>query len=125
MYLPCIDNCDICENGNDCLKCTGNYSLFGSGKSCGSCLNFIFNINDELNQNTVDNLILQYINDYKDEYDITVLYVNPYMNYNILFYRTDICTEMLLRQRYFKINSKELNDILIKRFNKKGNAYKK
>ena len=123
MYLPCIDNCDICENGNECLKCTGNYSLFGSGKSCGSCLNFIFNINDELNQNTVDNLILQYINDYKDEYDITVLYVNPYMNYNILFYRTDICTEMLLRQKYFKINSKELNDILIKRFNKKGNEF--
>ena len=83
MLFPCIENCDFCENDLNCIKCTGNYSLFSSGAYCGSCFAFVVNINEELTEENIEKLILEYINDYKDEYDITVLYSNPSMDYNI------------------------------------------
>ena len=121
MLFPCIENCDVCENDFQCIKCTGNNSLLGSGVFCGSCLSFVININYDLNKENIEKLILEYINDYKEEYDIAVLYSN--VNYSALIYRTYQCTELLLNERYFQVNTKDLEEKINKRFNKPGNSF--
>ena len=121
MVFPCIDNCDVCENNFQCTKCTGNYSLLGDGVFCGSCISFVVNINYELNKENIEKLILEYINDYKEEYDIAVLYANN--NYSVLIYRTYQCTELLLKEHYFQVNTKDLEEKINKRFNKQGNSF--
>ena len=121
MVFPCIDNCDVCENNFQCTKCTGNYSLLGDGVFCGSCISFVVNINYELNKENIDKLILEYINDYNEEYDVAVLYSNN--NYSVLMYRTYQCTEKLLNERYFQVNTKDLEEKINKRFNKHGNSF--
>ena len=123
MLFPCLENCDFCENDFQCSKCTGNYTMFASGSYCGSCLAFMININEKLTEENIEKLILEYINDYKNEYDIVVLYSNPSMNYSILIYRTYQCTELLLNEGYFQVNTKDLEERLNKRFDNKGNSF--
>ena len=84
---------------------------------------FVENINDKLTEKNIERLILEFINNYKNEYDIVVFYSNPSMNYSILIYRTYQCTELLLNEHYFQINTKDLEERLNKRFENKGNSF--
>ena len=123
MYFPCIDNCDVCQNDFECVKCTGNFSLFAQSTFCGKCYSYIININEELSEENINNLIQEYLNDYNGDYDITVLYKNTEINYNVLIYRAYHCTELFLNEKYFQLNTKELEDILQKKFSGKINNF--
>ena len=47
MVFNCIENCEICENDIQCIKCSGNYTPFASGSFCDSCLSYVINIKDQ------------------------------------------------------------------------------
>ena len=124
MVFNCIENCEICENDIQCIKCSGNYTPFASGSFCDSCLSYVINIKDEkLSRETIKYLIQEYINDYKKNYATSVLYTNPNMNYSLLIYRAYQCTELFFKENYFQVNTKELEDTLKKRFNKNINYF--
>ena len=123
MYLPCIENCDVCNNDIECIKCKNNFTIFGQGTYCGKCYSFVININDELSEDTINNLILEYINDYNGEYDIAILYYNNYLNYQIVIYRAYHCTELFLKEKFFELNTKELEETLHKKYNDKINDF--
>ena len=123
MYLPCLANCDVCENDVECIKCKSNFSIFGQGTFCGKCYSYVININEQLSEDTVALLIQEYINDYEGEYDLAVLYSNNVMNYKILIFRSYHCTELFLKDKFFQLNTKDLEETLQKKFSDKINSF--
>ena len=123
MYYSCIDNCDICVNGIECIECASNYSLLGDRTSCGSCMILELIIKDELTRENIDLLVQSYINNYKDNYDVAAVYSNPTLNYTLTIYRTWQCTELLLKEQYYRINTGEFIEKLKKKLNKSGNSF--
>ena len=123
MYYSCIDNCDKCVNGKECIECALNYSLLADGTSCGNCIIAEVTVKDELTLENMDKLIQNYINNYKNNYDVAMVYSNPNLNYTLIVYRTWQCTELLFYDKYFRIDTYEFNEKLKKKLNKSGNSF--
>ena len=123
MYYPCIDNCDKCENSNECLECSINYSLLGDGTSCGACTIAVVNVDDELSMENIDKLVQSYINNYRKTYDVAMVYTNPSLNITLTVFRTWQCTDLLLTDKYYRISIAEFIDKLKKKMNKSGSSF--
>ena len=123
MYYPCIDNCDICTNGTKCINCSNNYELFADGTSCGLCMGQELIVNDELTIENIDNLINTYMNNYYHTYDTAVLYTNPKLNYTLAIYRTWYCTDLLLKDKFYRVNTEKLTKKLTKALNKSDKSF--
>ena len=123
MYYSCIDNCDKCVNGKECIECANNYTLLGDRTSCGSCMIAEEIINDELSIENMDKLIQIYISRYRDNYDVAMVYSNPDLNITLTIFRTWQCTELLLDDQYYRINVSELIEKLTKKTNKSGKSF--
>ena len=123
MYYQCLDNCDVCTNGTKCLKCRKNYELFADGTFCGSCMSQELLINDDLTLKNIDNLIQTYIKNYRNTYDTAVLYTNPKLNYTLTIYRTWHCTDLLLKDKFYRINTENFTKKLTKILNKSDKSF--
>ena len=123
MYYPCLDNCDICRERDTCIECKSGYSLYGEGTSCGSCTAQDLIVNDALTKENIDNLIKTYIRNYRQIYDMAVIYSNPNLNYTLLVYRTWQCTELLFADKYYQINTREFSEKLRNKFKNNGSPY--
>ena len=104
MYYPCINNCDKCVNGDECIECAPKFFLLGDGTSCGSCMYVEQTVKDELTMVNLDKLKESYINKYKNNFDVVAVYANPTLNYTYIVFRTWQCTEILIAEKYFKID---------------------
>ena len=123
MYYSCILNCDKCVNGVDCIECAPNYFLLGDSTSCGSCTIAEVFIKDEVTLENMDNYRQTYINNNKENFDVAAIYANPNLNYTLLIFRTWQCTEVLLAEKYYKIDITELLEALKRKFNKSGKSF--
>ena len=123
MFYPCIDNCDICTNGIVCIQCAINYSPLGDGTSCGACMIAEVIINDELSMENMDKLVQTYINNYKNNYDVAMVYSNPNINLTLTIFRTWQCTELLYNDKYYRININEFIQKLRKKMNKSERSF--
>ena len=123
MYYSCIDNCDKCVNGEECLECSINYSLLGDGTSCGSCMISELMIRDALTEENKNKLIQSYIDNYKNHYDVAMVYSNPNINYTLTIFRTWQCTEVLFHDKYFSLNISDFIERLKRKLNKSGNSF--
>ena len=123
MYYSCIDNCDKCVNGIECIECSLNYSLLGDGTSCGACMIAELIVKDELTLENMDRLKQSYINSYKNNYDVATVYSNPDLNYTLTIFRTWQCTSLLLVDKYFKIDISDFIEKLKKKLNKSGRTF--
>mgnify|MGYP002623949311 FL=1 len=120
MYYPCLFNCEICTERDRCIECKSGYSLYGDGSSCGSCTAQDLIVNDELTKENIENLIKTYIRNYKEIYDMAVIYSNPNLNYTLLVYRTWQCTELLFADKYYQINTRDFSEKLRNKFKNNG-----
>ena len=123
MYYSCIDNCDVCENGNECIECALNYSLLADGTSCGNCMIAEVKVDLKLTLENMDKLVQTYISNYKYNYDVAMVYTNPDLNYTLTIYRTWQCTELLFYDKYFRIDSHDFSEKLKRKLNKSGNSF--
>ena len=123
MYYPCLDNCEICRERDKCIECRSGYSLYGEGSSCGSCTAQDLIVNDELTKENIEKLIKTYIRNYKEIYDMAVIYSNPNLNYTLVVYRTWQCTELLFSEKYYQINTREFSEKLRNKFKNNGSPY--
>ena len=123
MYYSCIDNCDKCVNGNECIECANNYTLLGDRTSCGSCMIVEEIVDDELSLENMDKLVQTYISRYINNFDVAMVYSNPDLNITLTIFRTWQCTELLLDDQYYRINVSELIEKLRKKTNKSGKSF--
>ena len=123
MYYPCIDNCDKCENSIECIECSLNYSLLGDRTSCGACMIAEVIFDDELSMKNMDKLVQTYINNYRKSYDVAMVYSNPSLNITLTVFRTWQCTELLLSEKYYRMNIAEFVEKLKKKLNKSGSSF--
>ena len=123
MYYPCIDNCDICTNGIECIECASNYTLLGDGTSCGSCMIVEVITKDEMSMDNIDKMVQSYIKNYQNSFDVAMTYSNPNENYILTIFRTWQCTELLLNDKYYRINISEFIEKLKKKLNASGNSF--
>ena len=122
-----IENCVKCNNNTYCIECKENYIVSDNGNEC---IFFPFDI--PTNDSCSVNINKSYLNIYKieplkftDYYWKNIPYVKiveHYIgnNYTITVFVHSECTEDLLNQGYFKIDSKELQNIMIKESKTKG-----
>ena len=123
MFYSCIDNCDICTNGIECIQCTGNYSLLGDRTSCGLCMIVEVITKDELSIENKDKYVQSYIDNYGNNYDVAMVYSNPNLNLTLTIFRTWQCTELLLIDKYYRLNINEFIEKLKKKLNKSGKSF--
>ena len=123
MYYPCINNCDKCVNGYECIECSPNYYLLGDETSCGSCMIAELIVKDEVTMENMDKFKQTYINNYKNNLDVAAIYSNPSLNYTLSIFRTWQCTEVLIAEKYYKLDISELLEKLKKKFNKPGRTF--
>ena len=123
MYYSCIDNCDVCVNGVECIECSLGYSLLGDGTSCGDCMIAELIVKDELTMENMDKMKQSYIDSNKNNYDVATVYSNPNLNYTLTIFRTWQCTSLLLVDKYFKIDISDFMEKLKKKLNKSGRTF--
>ena len=122
-----IENCVKCNNNTYCIECKDHYIVSDDGNECiftpfdipanDNC-SVIIN-KSELNIDKIDPW------NFMDYYWKNIPYVkivDHYIgnNYTITVFVHSECTEDLLNQGYFKIDSKELQNIMIKESKTKG-----
>ena len=108
IYSPCIRNCDTCSNGQKCEKCSIGYSLIEENTFCANCEIEKNDIVQELNEENINSLVNKYINSNKDRLDVVNHYINKNNLFTITIFKSWECTEDLLYQKYFSLNTKEL-----------------
>ena len=112
MYYPCFNNCEICTNGTECVKCLDNFFSFSENRICEVCtVNFKY-INEEFTDELLKNYTNDYINENKNKYSFVDVYINEKANFIILIFRAWYCTNSLLENNYFEINVEELTSRL-------------
>ena len=123
MYYSCIDNCDKCLNGEECIECAMGYSLLADKTSCGSCTISELIVKEELTKENKDTFVQSYIDYYKNNYDVAMVISNPNINYTLTIFRTWQCTELLFQDKYFSLNISEFIEKLKKKLNNSGNSF--
>ena len=121
MYFSCINNCDICTNGIECIQCSENFITFADDKVCDICKLNINTITEELSNDLIKKYINDYINKNKNLYSVVDFYINEEQNYTITIFRTWYCTTLLLQNDYFEINTEDINNKL--RYNLKNSKH--
>ena len=110
MYFPCLQNCDICVNGKECIQCKENFMSFAENTYCGICELNVTYIYDNITEELIYELSEEYIDKNKLNYGFVKMYINADNNYNIIIFRTSQCTELIFEQiGYAEINLNELN----------------
>ncbi len=113
MYFSCIKNCEICENGKECIKCEENFVGFDQNKYCGVCQLNTENINDNLTQELINDLAGKYINEYKSDFSFVNLYLNNEQDFTVILFRSSQCTNLIFEEKnYMGINLDELLEII-------------
>ena len=125
IYYSCsysMPNCIECKNKTKCLLCDENYFLSGKNSLCypistvpyEKCQIIYSNIdNDSNNKLFNDNIFLvslinNYINDYKDKNYIIKHYTNNYKNYTITIFKAAICTNLLIDNGFYILETNEI-----------------
>ena len=110
MYFPCIDNCDICANGTECIKCSeeDNYTFFDYNRVCDTCKVNINYINEEFSYDLFKNYTDNYINENMNLFSNVSVYINEENNFFIIIFRAWYCTSSLFENGYFEINVDDL-----------------
>ena len=112
MYYPCMDNCDYCVNGEECLQCSTNYDLIFDNKECGKCQIELINIMDDLNLETVHSFARKYMSKTTNNLTYIPYYINQNKNYSIIILHSWECTKHLFSMGYFSLDTSKLNTIL-------------
>ena len=112
MYYPCVDNCDKCINGIECLNCSENYIFFNDNKVCDVCTINYINITEDFSKDLLKQYNTDYINKNKNIYSNVNVYINEEINLIIIIFRSWYCTSQLLQNDYFEINAEELTNKL-------------
>ena len=108
MYYPCLDNCDMCINGLECLDCSENFKSFNDNKVCDVCkINYI-NITEDFSYDLLKRYNNDYINKNKNIFSNVDVYINEEINLIIIIFRAWYCTTELLKNDFFEINVEEL-----------------
>ena len=117
-YNKCDDKfkgCDTC-NQDRCLSCKNKYE-FDSQNVChlifvpmpdDYCKVITKEINDNIDQIDFEKLIDYYIDNIYSYLNTVIHYVNKY--YTMAMFINSDCTELLLEQGYYKIDSKQLSN---------------
>ena len=105
FYYSCLDNCDLCTNKTECIKCSDNYFSFEDNKLCDSCNLNLKEIDEELTDDLVKNDINYYLTEYKGKYTMVDFYINKKLNFSISIFRDWRCTQTLLQNDYFQLNT--------------------
>ena len=121
IFYPCIDNCDICTNGTECIQCSDNFITFDDNKICDDCKLNINYINPALSSDLIKYYVNEYINANAYLYSVVDFYINEEYNYTITIFRSWHCTKLLLQNDYFEINTEEIDNIL--RYNMKNSNH--
>ena len=110
MYFPCIDKCDICTNGTECINCreSDNYLPFNYNKVCDTCKVNINYINEEFSYDLFKKYTNNYINENMNIFSNVSVYLNEENNFIIIIFRAWYCTNSLFEDDYFEINAEEL-----------------
>ena len=108
MYYPCLDNCDKCINGIECLNCSENFIFFNDNKVCDVCKINYFNITEDFSNELLKQYTNEYINNNKNVFSNVNVYINEEINLIIIIFRSWYCTSDLLQKNYFEINAEEL-----------------
>ena len=112
IYFPCINNCDVCSNGTECIQCSENFLLFADNTVCDICKININYVNDELSNDLIKKYINNYINENKNIYSKVEHYINEESNFTIIIFRAWYCTSSLIYDDYFEVNTEELTNQL-------------
>ena len=126
-YQMCSDIFLYCLKCNDssCTECSEN--TYPVGDHCevnpnmeqkGECKIQFHEINGDLNKLNISHLVQQYTPNFPN-FNVIEHYVNE--NYTITVFIHSDCTEDLLNHGYFKINSNQLQDSMVKEFNANEN----
>ena len=111
MYFSCLKNCDICNNGKECIQCKENFLSFEHNTVCGICQLNTSYIYDNLTEQLVDDLAKKYINDYENEFTFVNFYLNTEKDFSITIFRSSQCTDLIFEQNdYMGINLDELTE---------------
>ena len=102
----------MCTNGTECIQCKENFLAFAENTICDTCQININYIKNELTENLITTYANEYINKNKNKYSIVDHYVNNDANYTITIFRAWFCTNSLLQNDYFEINSEIITNKL-------------
>lgn len=126
---PCLEKCfkkfNYCLkcNENNCIECAENTGPQDSKGNClvdpnmeqiGNCLIKLHEINNNIKQIDLSLYPFQYTPNFPN-FNVIEHYINK--DYTITVFIHSECTEDLLNQGYFKIDSKELQGSIVKEFN--------
>ena len=115
IYYPCIANCDYCNNGIECEKCSLNNDLIFDKTICDACQTNIYFINGELNLDLIHSLLDEYFIDSKNILTLIKHYRNENTNYSITIFHSWECTKYLFSQGYFSLDLNNIAKSIIKR----------